>query len=270
METSDWRSWVRSVLAGEHPVYGRSFEIFIQVLIAVSLVSVTIDSLPNLSERVQTLLAWEEIIIVGVFTIEYMLRATTAERPLGYVFSFWGFIDLAAIAPFYLGLSADLRAARALRLLRVFRAMKLLRYNAASERLKAAFMKVREELLIFGALALIVLFLSAVGIYNFEHEAQPEVFGSIPESLWWSATTLTTVGYGDAVPITLGGRLFTFCVLVIGLGVVAVPTGLIASALTEVRREEKERRQQSARAAQFDNRKEPVRGVCSSKDASTT
>jgi voltage-gated potassium channel len=254
METSDWRSWVRSVLAGEHPVYGRPFEIFIQVLIAVSLVSVTMESLHGLSERVQTLLTWEEIIIVGVFTIEYMLRATTAERPLGYVFSFWGFIDLVAIAPFYLGLSADLRTVR---LLRVFRAMKLLRYNAASERLKAAFMKVREELLIFGALALIVLFLSAVGIYNFEHEAQPETFGSIPDSLWWSAVTLTAVGYGDAVPITVGGRVFTFFVLVIGLGVVAVPTGLIASALTEVRREEKERRQEVARAAQFDNRKEP-------------
>jgi voltage-gated potassium channel len=84
---------------------------------------------------------------------------------------------------------------------------------------------------------LITLYLSAVGIYYFEHEAQPETFASIPHSFWWSAVTLTTVGYGDAYPVTLGGRLFTFLVMIVGPGVVAVPTGLIASALTEVRRE---------------------------------
>jgi voltage-gated potassium channel len=195
------------------------------------------------------------VIIVAVFTIEYVLRAATAKRPLGYVFSFWGAVDLIAIAPFYI-LNADLRAARALRLLRMFRAMKLLRYNAAAERLQAAFFKVREELLVFGALASIIMFLSATGIYYFEHEAQPDTFGSIPESLWWSAVTLTTVGYGDAYPKTLFGRLFTFFVLVIGLGVVAVPTGLIASALTDVRRQEREGRQAAAQSAHSDERKD--------------
>jgi voltage-gated potassium channel len=84
METTDWRSWVRSVLDGEHLTYGRPFEIFLQVLIVTSLVSVTTESLPGLTERMQTLLRWEEMIIVAVFTIEYVLRATTAERPFGY------------------------------------------------------------------------------------------------------------------------------------------------------------------------------------------
>src|SRR5262245_38527453 len=211
VERSNWRLWMRSVLAGEHPIYGRPFEIFIQVLIAVSLVSVTVESLPDLSERVQKLLKWEEIIVVGVFTIEYALRVVTAERPLRYVFSFWGFVDLMATAPFYLlylVFGADLRPARALRLVRVFRAMKLLRYNAAAERLQAAFLKVREELLVFGAFALVVMFLSSVGIYYFEHDAQPLKFSSIPQCLWWSAVTLTTVGYGDIYPITPGGKFF--------------------------------------------------------------
>jgi len=182
------------------------------------------------------------------------LRIWAAERPGRYVFGFWGFVDLIAIAPFYLGLGAGARSIRALRLLRVLRTMKLLRYHSAAERFRRTFSKIREELALFGGLALIVLFLSSVGVYYFEHERQPEVFASIPHSLWWAAVTLTTVGYGDAYPVTLGGRVFTFFVLIIGLGVVAVPTGLFASALTEVRREEKERRQAEAMSARIDRK----------------
>ena len=84
----------------------------------------------------------------------------------------------------------------------------------------------------------ILLFLSSVGIYYFEHEAQPESFASIPQSLWWAVCTLTTVGYGDVYPITVGGKLFTFLILMCGLGVIAVPAGLIASALHEIRAED--------------------------------
>jgi voltage-gated potassium channel len=83
-----------------------------------------------------------------------------------------------------------------------------------------------------------VLYLSAIGIYHFEHDAQPDKFSSVFDSLWWAVVTLTTVGYGDVFPITPGGRLFTFIVLVMGLGVIAVPSGLLASALSRVRAEE--------------------------------
>jgi voltage-gated potassium channel len=96
-------------------------------------------------------------------------------------------------------------------------------------------------LALFGAVALIVLYLAGVGIYQFEHDAQPEVFSSVFHCLWWATTTLTTVGYGDAFPITAGGRIFTFFVLVVGLAIVAVPTGLMASALTQARDDEKEK-----------------------------
>ena len=96
----------------------------------------------------------------------------------------------------------------------------------------------REELILFGFVAAIMLYLSAVGIYYFENSAQPEQFKSVFHSLWWAVTTLTTVGYGDMYPITVGGKLFTFCVLIIGLGIVAVPTGLIASALSQIRKED--------------------------------
>jgi voltage-gated potassium channel len=248
------RETLREVIDGDHPRYGRPFEIFVYTLIFVSLISLAVETLPGLPDGWRVVLRWEEIVVVSIFSLEYVLRIWTAKHPARYVFSFWGFIDLIAIAPFYLGLGADGRSFRSLRLLRVLRTMKLLRYHSAAERFRKTFFKIREELAIFGGLALITLFLSSVGIYYFEHDSQPEVFASIPHSLWWAAVTLTTVGYGDVYPVTLGGRVFTFFVLIIGLGIVAVPTGLFASALTEVRREEKEKREERARSAQLDRK----------------
>jgi voltage-gated potassium channel len=147
-------------------------------------------------------------------------------------------VDLAAILPFYIASGLDLRAVRVFRLLRLLRIFKLLKYNEAISRFHRALLIAKEELVLFGLVAAIMLYLSAVGIYYFENSAQPEQFKSVFHSLWWAVTTLTTVGYGDMYPITAGGRLFTFFVLVIGLGIVAVPTGLIASALSQVRDED--------------------------------
>lgn len=98
----------------------------------------------------------------------------------------------------------------------------------------------------FSVVSVILIYLSAVGIYYFEHSAQPESFSSIFSSLWWSVVTLTTVGYGDIVPITVGGRIFTFVILMIGLGIIAIPSGMISSALTEARDLEKMRNNTSS------------------------
>lgn len=140
--------------------------------------------------------------------------------------------------PFYISTGLDLRAVRAFRLLRLVRILKLVRYSQAAQRFHRAFLISSEELILFGCLPLILLYLSAVGIYYFERDAQPEAFGSVFHSLWWAVATLTTVGYGDAIPITSGGRIFTFFVLTLGIGIVAIPTGLISSALPKARREE--------------------------------
>jgi len=120
-------------------------------------------------------------------------------------------------------------------LLRLFRVFKLVRYSKAIQRFHRAFVIAREELVLYFAVTLLLLYMAAVGIYFFENKAQPDVFTSVPHSLWWAVATLTTVGYGDVYPITAGGRLFTFLVLIIGLGVVAVPAGLVASALSKAR-----------------------------------
>ena len=115
---------------------------------------------------------------------------------------------------------------------------KLTRYSSAMNRFRMALRFAREEIILFFLFTLILLFVAAIGIYYFENPAQPDVYSSIFDSLWWSVTTLTTVGYGDMYPITAGGRLFTFVVLMIGLGVIAVPTGMLATALAQARQHE--------------------------------
>lgn len=226
-------------------VLGR-WEGVLQILIVLSLFDFALETLPDLNGRVRLALQVLEVFSVSVFTIEYIVRLALSRPRRAYLFSFYGAIDLLSILPSLLFLGWDLRSMRALRLLRAFRILKLARYGPAIRRLRRAFELVREELVVFGAVALVVLYLAAVGIYHFENRAQPEVFCSIFHSLWWATTTLTTVGYGDAYPITAGGRIFTFFVLVIGLGIIAVPTGLIASALTRARDEEMEQTQKAS------------------------
>ncbi len=217
---------------------GKTFTYVIQSLIVLSLVTFSIDTLPDLSPQTREILSLIEMITVGIFTIEYILRLAVAEKRSEFVFSFYGIVDLLAILPFYIASGLDLRAIRIFRLLRLLRILKLVKYNAAISRFRRALGIAKEELLLFGMVAGILLFLSAVGIYYFENEVQPEHFKSVFHSMWWAVTTLTTVGYGDMYPITAGGRIFTFFVLMIGLGIVAVPTGLVASALSQVRDED--------------------------------
>ena len=138
-----------------------------------------------------------------------------------------------AILPFFLSSGIDLRSIRIFRLMRLFRILKLFKYSDALRRLSTAFKSIRSELVIFTVATLFLLNVSAVGIYYFENPAQPEEFKSIFHSLWWSVTTLTTVGYGDMYPVTFGGKIFATLIVYIGIGMVAVPTGLLASAFSE-------------------------------------
>jgi len=149
-------------------------------------------------------------------------------------------VDLAAILPFYLGTGVDLRSIRTLRLLRLFRILKLARYSAAVRRFHRALAMAKEEIILFLTATAILLYLGAVGIYYFESEAQPERFGSVLHCLWWAVATLTTVGYGDVYPVTSGGKVFTCLILLVGLGFVSVPAGLVASALGRARQMEDE------------------------------
>ena len=225
---------------------GRIFDMIVMGLILVSVITVSIDTLPNLSPRIRAVFSWLEVVIVGLFTIEYALRIGTAPRKLRYAFSFHGLVDVVAILPFYLTLGGvDLRVVRVLQLFRVVRILKLSRYSKAIARFGKAMALAKEEIVLFVGVATALLYLSAAGIWYFEHEAQPEAFASILHSLWWATATLTTVGYGDVYPVTVGGKLFTFVILMCGLGIVAVPAGLVAAALSQVRREKSRSESQS-------------------------
>lgn len=207
-----------------------------QILICISLALFCVETLPDLSDGTRRLLRYAEIFVVVVFTIEYLIRFQRGG--IRFAASFFGVIDLLAILPFYLSLGFDLRALRAFRLFRLIRVLKLARYNKAVARFHRAFMIARDEFVLFGFAALILLFLAAAGIHHFENEAQPEAFASVFHSLWWAVATLTTVGYGDVYPVTVGGKVFTTLLLVVGLGIVSVPAALIASALAQARKME--------------------------------
>ncbi len=229
---------ISEIVNNNDTVAGRVFDGFIFFLIILSLFTFSLETLPGLTDEQREYLHYSEIVISILFTIEYVLRIVTAEKKTSYIFSFYGFIDLMAILPFYLVfLGVDLYVIRALRVLRI---VKLTRYSVAMIRLGKAFAIAKGEVVVFLLATLVLLYLAAVGVYIFESRAQPENFVSVFDGMWWAVASLTTVGYGDIYPVTMGGKLFTFIVLIFGLGIVAAPAGIISSALTQVRSQEKE------------------------------
>lgn len=214
---------------------GWVFDIGIQCLIVLSLVTFSIETLPNLTPAFRWWLYLIEVATVSIFTLEYILRLFLADQKRKFAFSFFGMIDLVSILPFYISTGVDLRSVRAFRLLRLFRAFKLVRYSKAIQRFHRALLIAREELILYFIVTVMLVYLAAVGIYYCETDAQPEKFQSVFHSLWWAVATLTTVGYGDVYPITAGGKIFTFLMLLIGLGIVSVPAGIVSSALQTAR-----------------------------------
>jgi len=227
------RDYIKSIVEINDNKLSRYFALFIQALILLSIIAFSIETIPDLKPQTRNILKSIELVCVLVFTLEYFLRIYVADNKPKFIFSFFGIIDFLAILPFYLSFGLDLRSLRALRFLRLFRVLKLVRYNRAMSHFTRAIKSAKEEILLFILITLILIYFSAVGIYYFENQAQPEHFSSIFDSLWWAIITLTTVGYGDVYPITVGGKVFTFFILMIGLGIVAIPTGIISSALTK-------------------------------------
>ncbi len=216
----------------------RHFEIIIQCLIILSVITFSIGTLPNLETKYINALKHIDFFIIIIFTIEYGITLKHSRNKLKRIFSFSGIIDLIVIVTFYLTIGLDLRVMRIFRLFRLAKLYKIKSATNALNHFNKAFECIKGELKIFGISMIFILYISATGIYYFENQVQPDAFSSIFHSLWWSVTTLTTVGYGDMYPITVGGKFFTFIILLLGLGIVAVPTGLISTALSKTVKKE--------------------------------
>lgn len=222
------------IIDGTHPTAPRWPAYAHQGLIMLSAVAIAVETENGLPGWLRLALFGFEIFVLCTFAAEYLLRLWAAKNRWGYATSFWGIVDLVSVLPLFFVLSSNWAALRTLRLLRLVRVLKLVHTNRALIRLQTAMFQTRGELGVFAILAAIIVYIAGVGIYTFEHEAQPEVFSSIPDSLWWAVVSFTTVGYGDSYPITWGGRIFTMIILFIGLGVIAVPTAIITTALINV------------------------------------
>lgn len=222
------------------------FNALMQVLIILSIIAFSIETIPDLQSDTIYYLKIFEVFTIGIFTLEYFIRIYTAKRKLSYIFSFYGIVDLLAILPFYLAYFVDLRSLKAFRLFRLFALLKLVKYNKTMDKFQKAMINAKEEFIIFFILTIIMFYLASIGIYYFENEAQPEVFRSIFESMWWAVASLTTVGYGDIYPITVGGKIFTTIILLLGLGVVGIPAGIVSSALSEVNKKEKKSKEKES------------------------
>lgn len=221
------------------------FDYFIIVLVLLSVISTIWESYPEDSIKYGDYFNAFEFFSITVFTVEYLLRLWTAplkypELPawkahFRYVFSFIALIDLLAILPFYLPFLGveDLRLLRMMRLLRLLRVFKLNRYSRALNLVSDVLKEKGEELVTTVFFALILLLVSSTLMYYIEHDINPNGFPNIIATLWWAVVTLTTVGYGDVVPMTMTGKLLNGITALIGIGVVALPTSILSAGFLE-------------------------------------
>lgn len=217
---------------------GKAFDLALLLAIVLSIGAVLLDSVPEINARYAGLLHTAEWAFTLLFTLEYTLRLYSVRNPIAYAVSFYGIVDLLAILPTYLSLiltgGQSLIVIRALRLLRAFRILKLVQFVGEATQLRRALMASSRKILVFlGAVLTLVLIIGAM-MYLIEGGAHG--FDSIPQAVYWAIVTLTTVGYGDVVPHTSVGKLLASLVMVLGYGIIAVPTGIVTVELTNASR----------------------------------
>ena len=224
---------LRNIVLDSDTFAGRIFDWSIIGLIAYSAIAISLETLPNLPAGTRQFLHYSDVVVTLIFTVEYVLRIVVAPRKTAYLFSFHGIVDLLAILPFYLSIGqVDLRVVRVFRLFRIFRLLKLAKFSQAMDRFGRALRITLEESLLFIFTAVLLIYLSSMGIWYFEHVKQPEKFSSVFASFGWVIGTLTAGGFVDIFPMTIGGRVLMLVMLVCGIGIIAVPAGLMGTALT--------------------------------------
>ncbi|MFO1490684.1 MAG: ion transporter [Kiritimatiellia bacterium] len=238
------RIWEVVELAAPHDRAGRRFGALMLLLIFLNVLAVVFGSVQSVYARWGGALDRFEVFSVAVFSLEYLLRlwacredprfAAPLTGRVRFILTPMAIVDAMAILPFFLPfLGFDLRSIRALRLLRLLRVAKIGHYYKTLGLIRSVVRAKREELILTSALMLILLVVSASILFACENAAQPEVFSSIPATMWWSVATLTTVGYGDMYPVTVAGKICAGIIAILGIGMFALPAGILGSGFVE-------------------------------------
>lgn len=228
----NWRSKIHEVIYEADTPSGKLFDIILLFLIISSIVLVMLESVSTIDLKYHNLLYFGEWFVTIFFTIEYILRIVSVKKPTKYIFSLFGIIDFLSTIPMYIafffsGGAQALVVLRALRLLRVFRILKLARYLGASNQLKNSIIASRVKILVFLFAVMVSSIVFGTIMYLVEGEANG--FTNIPKSVYWCIVTLTTVGFGDIAPQTPLGQFITTIIMVLGYGIIAVPTGIVSA-----------------------------------------
>jgi voltage-gated potassium channel len=239
-----------------HPELGnthwdRALNAFIIILILLNVIVIMLETVPAIYDSHKEMFHWFDVISVAIFSVEYVLRVWSAPHEEKYSHPIYGrlkymvspaaIIDLLAIFPFYLHAVGgfDLRVLRMIRLFRFLRLFRLTAYMKATKLILNVFKTTANQLTLSLLLAVTLIIISSSLVYFSEHLAQPDVFTSIPATLWWSVVTLTTVGYGDMIPVTVLGKCFTSLILIAGIALFALPAGILTAAFLEETRKQK-------------------------------
>jgi voltage-gated potassium channel len=233
-----WKASLHEIIFEADTPGGKAFDIGLLVAIVISVMAVLLESVAEVRAQYGSQLRALEWFLTLLFTVEYLLRLVSIGRPLKYAMSFYGIIDLLAILPTYLSIiiagSQSLLVIRALRLLRIFRILKLAHFVGAASMLRAAIYASTRKIIVF--LAFILTLMLIVGSLMYLIEGGNSGFTSIPQSIYWAVVTMTTVGYGDIAPATVLGKILASVVMILGYGIIAVPTGIVTVELAQAGR----------------------------------
>lgn len=225
-----WRDRWNEIIFGHETFAGRLFDVILLIVILLSVLTVLLDSVRSLREAHGELLHLAEWTFTGLFTIEYVARLATATNAARYARSFFGIVDFLAIGPVYFslffGVSHSFAVLRALRLLRVFRILKLTQFIGEAAALRIALAASMRKIIVF--LFAVITIVIIVGALMYQIEGEQNGFTSIPAAMYWAVVTVTTVGYGDISPHTVAGRLLASVLMILGYGIIAVPTGIVS------------------------------------------
>ncbi|MDB2571388.1 ion transporter [Polaribacter sp.] len=235
IKKTTWKQRLHEIIYEADTKGGKLFDVILLIAIIASILLVMLESIESFDAKYHTFLDISEWVITLLFSLEYILRLISIKKPFKYIFSFYGIVDLLSTIPKYLSFifvgSHHLAALRALRLLRVFRILKLTRYVGASNTLLVALRSSRAKIAVF--LFFVVIVCIILGTIMYMIEGEENGFTSIPRSVYWAIVTLTTVGFGDIAPQTPLGQFIASIIMILGYGIIAIPTGIVSSEISK-------------------------------------